>query len=101
MGDALLEHGAGGIGVIEMHGVGVAGKLGEGQNVLIGDRLGVARLHADGQILEKIALICSPVAIRGHRSPCSHAFQSAKIAKPLLHCNIAARREGASPDCAA
>ena len=56
VGDALLEDGAGGEIVVQMDGIDVAGEIGEGEDVVIGDFLGVAGLHADGQILEIVAM---------------------------------------------
>ena len=55
---------------LEMHRVDVAGQFGEGKNVVVGDRLGVARLHADGQILEIIAVAQQPpFPFAGHLIP--------------------------------
>ena len=49
MRDALLEDGARREIVGEMHRIDVPGKTGEGEDVLIGDLLGEARLHAEGK----------------------------------------------------
>jgi hypothetical protein len=71
-----------------MHRIDVSGQIGKGGNVLIGDFLGVTRLHAHGKILEIIS-----VAERAAFSIICHvivpaAHDAGKIAKPLLHCNI-------------
>ena len=56
VGDALLENGAGGEIVVQMDGIDVAGDIGEGEDVVIADFLGIARFHADGEVLEIVAV---------------------------------------------
>jgi hypothetical protein len=46
-----------------MDRIDVARKLGESENVLIGDLLGVARIHADREILETVTMAEAGAAV--------------------------------------